>query len=173
MQKYNILFFSLILFCFACTGDKLPKGVIERNKMVALLTQIHIADGTLFTELQVPDTLYRRGFARYAAVLKNFHTDTNQFKKSMKYYCNQPELLAVMYDEITEKIKIVSDSLNKVNQAQMQIDQKRRADSLKKLPKQQQNTSPVVPATINTPSATHFNNHRYIPKPKPNAGPVE
>jgi len=172
MQKYNILFFSLLLLCSACTGDKLPKGVIERDKMVNLLTQIHIADGTLFTELQVPDTLYKHGFSRFLTVFKNFHTDTNQFKKSMKYYCNQPEVLAVMYDEISDKIKFKSDSLNKVIQAQMQIDQKRRADSLKKLPKQLQNVQPATTVPV-TPPTGKFNNHRFIPKIKPNAGPVE
>ena len=90
----------------------------------------------------------------------------------MKYYCNQPEVLAVMYDEISDKIKFKSDSLNKVIQAQMQIDQKRRTDSLRKLPKQQQNIQPAsaVPAT---PPAGKFNNHRFIPKPNPNAGPVQ
>jgi|GEM_PF-290394 len=172
MQKYINLFFSLLMLCAACNSDSLPKGVIERNKMVRLLTQIHIADGTLFSTLQVPDSLYIHGIGQYKSVLKSFHTDTNQFKVSMKYYCNHPDVLAVMYDEITEIIRLKTDSVEKVSEAQMKIESKRRADSIAKLPKQQQPQVIMQQATKPAvPPPGKFNNRRYYPKP--NANPIK
>src|ERR1700759_2518123 len=98
MQKYNILFFSLLLFCCACGEGDIPKGVMDQDKMIGLLTQIHITDGTMYNTMQVPDSLYKYGFNKYEGVLKSFHTDSVQLKKSMKYYTLHPDILEKMYE---------------------------------------------------------------------------
>jgi hypothetical protein len=161
---------------YACSGNKAPKGTIDPVTMIGLLTEVHIADGSMFNTVQVPDSLYKYGTARYARVFKNFHTDSVQFKKSMKYYSNNPELLEKIYEQVSANIKQKSDSLNKINQQQVARDSKRRADSLKKLPKMpavQAQPVPVKPA-IYPPVQHHakkFNNKRYLPKLKKNVVP--
>ena len=174
MQKYNIILVSLMLFFFACTGDEIPKGVLAQDTMIGLLTQIHIADGSMYNTMQVPDSLYKYGLNKYDIVLKSFHTDSNQLKKSMRYYSQHPDILEKMYDKIQVNLKQKSDSLNKVNQAQIAIDNKRRTDSIAKLPKQQQKHPAVVVPQTPPPGkqAPHFTNHRYLP-PKPNGNPVK
>jgi len=175
MQKYNILFFSLLLFCCSCGNDDVPGGVIDQDKMIGLLTQIHIADGTMYNTMQMPDSLYKYGFNKYEAVLKSFHTDSNQLKKSMRYYTLHPDILEKIYLKISDNLRVKSDSLNKINQAQIEKDNKRRTDSLSKLPKQQQNQAPQPPKQQPTGKpAPHFNNKRYLPPNKsPNAKPIQ
>src|SRR5579862_377111 len=129
MQKYKIFFFSLLLFCTACGGGDIPKGVLDQETMTNLLTQVHIADGSMYNVMQVPDTLFKYGINKYGMILKSFHTDSNQFKKSMKYYAQHPDILEKMYDAIADNLKKQSDSLNKAYQVQIKEDAKRRMDS--------------------------------------------
>ena len=50
-----------------------------------------------------------------------------------------------MYEQVTTNLKQMSDSINKLNEIQMQKDNKRRTDSLKKLPKTAAPVQPVQP----------------------------
>ncbi|HEX3387141.1 MAG TPA: DUF4296 domain-containing protein [Mucilaginibacter sp.] len=174
MHRYKILFFSFSVFLCACGGKTIPGDVIQPDKMVNLLTEVHIADGAMYNVMQLPDSLYKYGTDRYLQIFRQFHTDSVQFRKSMKYYCNNPEMLADMYDKVTDMLKQKSDSLNKVNQKEMAIESKRREDSLKKLPKQISPLTPQKPAVTPPvqPKAVKFNNRRYIP-PRRNATPIK
>jgi hypothetical protein len=166
MQKYKSLFFSLLLFVCACGSDETPKNILSNNTMIGLLTEIHIADGGMFNTVQIPDSLYKYGTGRYLLVFKNFHTDSVQFRKSMKYYSSKPEILEKIYDQVKLNINQKTDSLNKLNQAQIAKDAKRRNDSIAKLPKQPavqpQPVKVTPPATPpgKTP-ASPFANKRY------------
>ncbi|AMR33024.1 hypothetical protein A0256_17160 [Mucilaginibacter sp. PAMC 26640] len=115
MHKHIILFFSVLLFLTACGGDKTPDGIIPEPQMTSLLTDVHLADGALYTIPQVPDSLYKYGTAKYVAVFKKHRVTAQQFDKSFKYYTTQPEQLADIYNQIAANIKNKTDSLNKSN----------------------------------------------------------
>jgi hypothetical protein len=139
MHKYLILFFSVTLFLCACKSNGLPAGVIKPDAMAGLLTEIHIIDGRLYSGMQNPDTLYKFGMGNYLAAFERFHTDSGTFKKSLNYYTTAPDKLTAIYDQVDSKIKVISDSLNKVQtnerRAAMKADSLRnvhKADSLKK-----------------------------------------
>ena len=142
MHKYLTLFFSVSLFLCACKNDKPPGGLIKPDVMVGLLTEIHITDGRLYTGLQTPDTLYKYGMGNYLAVFERFHTDSGIFKKSLNYYATYPDKLTAIYDKVDERIKALSDSVNKVSAQKRQADLKadsirmaHKADSIKKAAK--------------------------------------
>src|ERR1700761_6488983 len=134
MRKYKSLFFSVLLFLTACSGNTIPDKIIKPEQMTSLLMQIHVTDGTLYNISQMPDSLYKYGTARYLALFKQFHTDSATFRKSYKYYSEHPELLNAMYDQITISLKQKVDSLTKIDQERIKRDTKRRADSIKKIP---------------------------------------
>ena len=180
MQKYKVLFFSLLLFLCACKRTNIPSGILGTDEMSAVLTEVHVADGSMYNTMQVPDSLYKYGTGKYLKIFKNFHTDSVQFKNSMKYYSDNPDLLLNIYEKITTNLKQKSDSLNKINQKKIDGDNKRRADSLKKLPKtpavtaQPVQTPPVAATPAQNPAAKKFNNKRYVPvTPKKNAHPIK
>lgn len=144
MHKYNKLFFSVLIFLAACQGPKVPGDIINKKRMIGLLTEIHIVDGSLYSVMQLPDTLHKYGMDKYMVMFKKYHTDSAQFRKSFKYYSANPDMMQSIYEQITANIKFKSDSVNKLNEKQIQKDNKRRLDSLNKLPKQKPNQ--VTPA---------------------------
>lgn len=170
MHKYNKLFFLVLIFLVACKGTNTPDGIIKKEQMTNLLTEIHIVDGSLYNVMQMPDTLYKYGTGKYLAVFKKYHTDSVQFRKSFKYYSSNPDILQSIYEQITKNIKQKSDSLNKVNQKQTEKDNKRGTDSLNKLPKKAP-TQPVAPAQPVTPG-TRRNFNPHIKPPKGHVNPI-
>jgi len=169
MRKYNSLFFSVLIFLVACGGDKIPKEIIGGDKMVQLLTEVHIIDGSMYNVMQVPDSLYKYGSGKYLALFKKYGTDSVQFKNSFKYYSSHPELMAEIYEKVTLIIKAKTDSLNKINQAQIAAQNKRVADSLKKLPKSAQQpaiTPPGMPKPILPNRYRPLKKKKIIPQDK-------
>ncbi|HEY8784278.1 MAG TPA: DUF4296 domain-containing protein [Mucilaginibacter sp.] len=116
MHKYIALFFSVTLFLSACKGGKATRDIISHDRMVNLLTEVHIVDGGMYSIQQNPDSLYKYGTDRFLALFKKFHTDSAQFKASLKYYTTQPVELQAMYDKVLANIKQKTDSLNKLQQ---------------------------------------------------------
>ena len=115
MRKHNILFFSALLFLTACTGNNVPDGIIEKDKMIDLMVDVHIVDGSLYNiDAPTADSLYKHGIDRYTKLFKRHHTDSTQFKKSVNYYTLHPEELEKMYEKITQKLQAKTDSINKV-----------------------------------------------------------
>jgi len=131
MRKYITLFFSAALFLCACNGKSVPGDVLKPEAMASVLTEMHIIDGSLYNVMQAPDSLYKYGAGKYAAMFKRQHTDTAHFNRSMRYYATQPDKLLAIYDLVDIKIKSKTDSLAKVQLEQSKA--ARKADSLKNL----------------------------------------
>lgn len=168
MHKYNKLFLSVLIFLTACSGNKTPDGIIGQDVMTNLLTDIHIVDGGMYNVMQMPDSLYKYGTDKYIMVFKKYHTDSVQFRNSFRYYTNNPEKLQAMYEQITKNIKQKSDSLNKLNLDKTAKENKRRADSLSKLPKQAQ-PKPAITAQPVKPIPGRNINPQFKPRKKTNA----
>ena len=113
MRKYFTLFFLVTFFLFACKGGKSSEEVIKHDQMVGLLTDLHIADGSLYAIPQAPDSLYKYGEGAYLNVFKKYQTDSAQFRKSLMYYATKPAELQAMYDQVLKNLKQKTDSLNK------------------------------------------------------------
>jgi hypothetical protein len=110
MRKHISLFFSALLFLYACKGSGDASGVINSDDMVPLLVDVHLVDGSLATQGGA-DSLYKNGTGRYLLVFKQHHTDSAQFKKSMKYYATQAETMLKIYNEVNKILQAKNDSL--------------------------------------------------------------
>lgn len=115
MHKHIILFFSVLVLLTACGGNTAPEGTIPEDRMVSLLTDVHLTDGALYTVPQISDSLYKFGTEKYAAVFKKYHTTGKQFTSSFKYYSAQPEQLVEIYTKVAANIQAKTDSLNKTS----------------------------------------------------------
>jgi hypothetical protein len=112
MQKYISLFFLVLLYLTACKNDDVPEGVLKKPQMISLLTDLHLTDGQVYTVPQVPDSMYKYTSEKYKALFKRHHTTDAVFKKSLKYYTAQPEVIMDMYDKIEATLKAKLDSVN-------------------------------------------------------------
>jgi hypothetical protein len=118
MRKYITLFFSVTFLLSACKGGKTPGEIINHDRMISLLTELHIVDGSVLSVPQFPDSLYKYGTGRYLVLFEKYHTDSVQFKKSLKYYTTKPVELQSIYDQVLVNLKQKTDSLNKLQQKQ-------------------------------------------------------
>lgn len=110
MRKYIILFFSGLLLLAAC--KKTPAGIIKPDEMASLLTDIHLADGSMINIPQIPDSIYKYGMGKYLQIFKKHHVDSAQFRQSFKYYTLYPDKLVSIYDEVLKQLTAKSDSIN-------------------------------------------------------------
>lgn len=116
MRKHNILFFLALLFLGACIGSNVPDGILNFDRMVNLMVDVHIVDGSMFDiDSSAPDSLYKEGISRYDRVFKRNHTDSTQFKKSLQYYSLHTDQLEEMYAEVSTILQAKSDSINKID----------------------------------------------------------
>lgn len=115
MSRYLGLFFSALLLLCSC-NDNRPEGILDEKQMIAVLTDVHITNGTMLALSAAPDTVYKYGTGRYLNVFKNHHIDSAQFNKSLRYYASNPDELMSIYDEVQKKLQVKSDSLNKIFQ---------------------------------------------------------
>jgi putative heme degradation protein len=132
MRKHISLFFSALLFLGACKPGNTASGVIDRDMMVRLLVDVHIVDGSLSMQPNT-DSLYKVGTGRYLFLFKQYHTDSAQFKKSMRYYTTQPETMLKIYDDVNKILQAKTDSLNMIIMKDQQRIVKDQAKTGKKL----------------------------------------
>ena len=115
MRKHIFLFFWALIFLYACNNT--PKGILDPHDMTQLMVDVHIADGSLSTiDMPTGDSLYKYGFNRFIMVFKKHHTDSVQFKNSLKYYTLHSDKLELVYADV---IKIMQAKLDSVNKLQM------------------------------------------------------
>jgi hypothetical protein len=133
----------LALFLFiSCNDDKTGGDIIEKDKMVHMLADVHIIDGVITSHV-VKDSIYKYGTNRYGQLFKKYGVDSALFNKSVKYYSGRPDEMMELYDSVTVVLQFKSDSLGKVNnkimekqikllEAKGKAEKKRKADSLKR-----------------------------------------
>ena len=113
MHKHIFLFFWALIFLYACNST--PKGIIKPHEMTQLMVDVHIADGSLSTiDIPTGDSLYKYGYNRFVLVFKKHHTDSIQFKNSLKYYTMNPDKLEAVYADVTKILQVKLDSVNKL-----------------------------------------------------------
>jgi hypothetical protein len=114
MLKYIIPFFLVTLFLPACKHGKPQPEIINHDKMISLLTDLHIVDGGMYNVVSFnTDSTYKYGTGRYLALFKRYHVDSTTFRRSLKYYTGKPVELEAMYDEILKNLTAKTDSANK------------------------------------------------------------
>ena len=114
MRKFITLFFLTVTFLYACKDHNTNTGIIEKQKMTSLMTDLIIIDGSLYNVVQSPDSLFKYGMGNYLNLFKRYNTDSSQFSRSFKYYISKPLELQAICDQVVLNLKQKTDSLNKI-----------------------------------------------------------
>ncbi|MGY3212180.1 DUF4296 domain-containing protein [Mucilaginibacter sp. HD30] len=141
MRRHLILFFSALFLFMSCKQDKTPGDIIEKDKMVHMLSDVHIINGSLSSHV-AKDSLYKYGTNRYGLLFKKYGVDSALFNKSVAYYAGRPDEMTELYDSVTVVLQFKIDSLSEVNakiaeketkklRAKFEAEKKRKADSLR------------------------------------------
>ena len=135
MRFYKILFSFIVLFLAACNKDNAPDNLIDKEKFVPLMVDVHMADGYLGAGTQIPDSLSYRGNGLYTAIFKKYNVDSAQFRKSFQYYSYHLNDMNDIYKEVVARLKAKNDSIVKVQAAEEMRKTKLRMDSTAKAAK--------------------------------------
>lgn len=115
MKSLILVYFTLI-FLTACTNNASKQGIIKPEKMVDVLTDIHLVDGYISSFMQ-SDTLKQRASSYYTAIYKHYKIDSLTYKKSLQFYSKDPKLLDTIYFQVERRLedlrKAESDRIDK------------------------------------------------------------
>jgi hypothetical protein len=113
-QIYLILLVCAVFI--SCEREKLPEGILGKNKMIPILIDIHLSESITnqrfalgLTQDSLPENLY-------LSVCKKHNVDRKTLENSLYYYGRNPEKFTKIYDAVVDRlnemeIKIRKDTL--------------------------------------------------------------
>jgi hypothetical protein len=108
--------FYLIILCWlslsSCTDNNLPKNLIEEQKMILIMSELHIIDGYM-SSLTYTDSIRINGKNFYNTVYKNNGITKSQYESSLKHYSMDPVKLDSMYSDVQKILTAKEKKLNK------------------------------------------------------------
>jgi len=109
---------------FACEQRKVPKDIIDQQKMILIMADLHTMDGYMTTILY-NDTIRRNSKNLYATIYKTHKTTPALYEKSLKYYSMKPALLDTMYNRVQtilqeKEHQLMNVEIKKTNRIQKQ-----------------------------------------------------
>lgn len=102
-MKNRLIIFSCFLLFFSCSSkNTVPYNILKPEEMYPILWDLAKAD-EYTTSYFVEDSLINKGKERlilYNQILKIHDTDEKEFKKSLKFYENNPVLMKLVLDSL-------------------------------------------------------------------------
>jgi hypothetical protein len=96
-----ILSISILTSC-SKSAIKIPNDVIQKDSMMFIMMDIHIAEAGVKT--LNADSVAINNKTYYEFIFKKHHVSEEQFRKSLTFYTDNPELLLEIYSKMTEEM---------------------------------------------------------------------
>lgn len=112
MKRFKLFIIGLLLIA-ACKDNELPENLIDEQKMVRIIADLHIIDGYM-ASLVYNDSTRINGKNFYATVYKSHNTTRAEYEKSLKYYSLDPVRLDSMYNRVEDLLAAKERKLNKI-----------------------------------------------------------
>jgi hypothetical protein len=100
----RILTIIALAFILGCGGSQVPSNVIKKNKMAKVLADVTLAETKVSNEPMPRDTSQYKAKGYYREVLEMHNVSQGEFKRSMKYYKNNPDVLLKVYEQVVEDL---------------------------------------------------------------------
>ncbi len=116
VKKYIYgLFLAILVVSCSTPKVEIPKMVIDKEKMVSILTDLHLAEaaGTLNFTNKDTSKLIAANYNEF--IFKNHNTTKVEFMKSYNYYVSHPEELNSVYDGVLMELSKMQGNLVKSN----------------------------------------------------------
>jgi len=102
-MKYYLIIVLTVL-AFACSNNKVPKGILTEKEITPVLVEIHLAEA-IFSQryaLEVTRENYQEDL--YLSILKKYKLDRKVFEASVLYYGKNPIQYKPIYDEVLNRL---------------------------------------------------------------------
>jgi site-specific DNA-adenine methylase len=107
MKKIYILLTILLLSISSCDDPVVekPEKLIPKEKMIEMLTDIHIAEATYNIRKNQDSLLHNSNSADfYYSILKKYNEPDTIFEKSYIYYASNPKNFEKMYRQVMNNL---------------------------------------------------------------------
>jgi hypothetical protein len=103
MKKLLFILSVILLFAAAACDDPPmpePENLVDREKMVQMLADIHLADAT-FNSLRHRDSVIQESSSAnfYYSILEKYDVQDSTYEQSFVFYASQPRKFEKMYRE--------------------------------------------------------------------------
>lgn len=115
MLKYSICFlFFTFLSCAGENGqNETPENILDEDKMISVLIDLHIADSVLELEKTPKDSAAIKLASYQDQILQKHNVEKTKYEKTLKYYKNNPAKFEKLYEKLLQKMNIMESELNK------------------------------------------------------------
>ena len=108
---------AIILGLISCTDkDKLPKGVLPKDKMESVLWDMLQAERYRATFIKDSSKIKTETFKLYAEVFAIHQITKDQFIKSYKFYMSRPDIARDMFDSLSTQANRRREDMYKKSQ---------------------------------------------------------
>ncbi len=106
--RYTLFILASSLLLFSCKRDPKPKNALNREKFIAVLVDIHLAEAINNDRLRYQvDTLKPESL--YLAVLKKHEVTEEQIKTTTLYFSRHPRDYDKIYSEVLSKLSQMNE----------------------------------------------------------------
>jgi hypothetical protein len=112
MTKTFFTLANILLICITISCNEetvVPKQYISKDKMVEIMTDIHLVEGLLQNNSTRDTTVARKAYDAYHFIYYKYRIDSSTFRKSWEYYATHPELYDDMQEKVVEKLNMMKN----------------------------------------------------------------
>ncbi len=99
---------SVLFFATSCLhhspSEISRSGVITKDTMILLLTDMHLADADAQSKMMVMDSMQRLYKQSFESIFNHYKINTNRFKKSLKFYTEHPKEMDDIYVQVISNL---------------------------------------------------------------------
>jgi hypothetical protein len=111
INNFCIILFFLFQSCAKKNVD-IPSDVLNQKQMTEILTDLHIAQSAI-GNVMTSDTIQYTMDDYVNYILENHHTTKEDFRTSLKFYSDHPEILSEVYDSVITSLSKIEAGLEK------------------------------------------------------------
>jgi len=96
---------------FSCSDEKLPEGVLDKDKMTEVLMEIHILEAKI-QKLYLPLDSGMVLFKHYETkLLEDLGVSQETYDKSLVYYIDHSEEMGEIYNQIVDSLLLKQNTI--------------------------------------------------------------
>lgn len=131
LRPLSVLFLSggmAMLSLASCNSDGIPSNVLQGDKMIDLLVDLHLADG--YSSTQYNDTTGLNSVKMYTSLYKKYNLDSAGIRHNLDYYIEHPDKMIPLYDSVNARLEHLQRVAIKNESERYRIQSERVRDSL-------------------------------------------
>lgn len=108
----QLLLFLFFLSCQQKRMPEVPAYLIDKDKMVNIMIDMHIVETAANLKIYPPDSAQQLYQNDFASIYLTHDVTKEKFDSSMFYYATQTDQMNVIYDQILEGLSEMESEVN-------------------------------------------------------------